>query len=125
MALLPLSGEDCRMAEDKEDLATTHEDEDGKEEFRRSKDLSKKPKLREKLLTTYKDVTEGYRDQWERSNQQVDYWDVYNCKLGPNQFYNGQSKIFVPIVHNAINARKTRFTNQIFPVSGRYVDCVS
>src|SRR5262249_47721719 len=41
------------------------------------------------------------------------------------QFYSGNSKVFVPIVKNAINARKTRFTNQIFPQSGRYVECTS
>jgi hypothetical protein len=41
------------------------------------------------------------------------------------QYYSGNSKIFLPIVHNAVNARVTRFTNQIFPVSGRNVEVIS
>ena len=34
-------------------------------------------------------------------------------------------KIFVPAVHDAVNARKTRFANQIFPQSGRHIDVTS
>src|SRR5258708_34231295 len=52
----------------------------------------------------------------------MDYWDVYNCRLGGQQSYSGRSKIFLPIVHDAVKARKTRFTNQIFPQVGRYVE---
>lgn len=91
----------------------------------RGQDLSKRKSVRDKLLDLYKGIEEGYRDQWDRSNEQLDYWDIYNCKLTAKQFYSGNSKIFVPIIHNAINARKTRFTNQIFPQSGRYVEVTS
>src|SRR5258708_27365255 len=52
----------------------------------------------------------------------MDYWDVYNCRLGGQQSYSGRSKIFLTIVHDAVKARKTRFTNQIFPQVGRYVE---
>src|SRR6266702_5442898 len=52
----------------------------------------------------------------------MDYWDIYHCQLGPKQFYSGNSKIFVPIVHDAVNARKTRFVNQIFPQSGKHIE---
>jgi hypothetical protein len=55
----------------------------------------------------------------------MDWWDLYNCKLGTKQTYAGNSKVFVPIIANAVNARKTRFTNQIFPQSGRNVECVT
>jgi hypothetical protein len=98
---------------------------DEKEESHRGKDISKRPKIRDELLKTFKDIEKGFRDQWERANDQLDYWDVYNCKIGPKQFYSGNAKIFVPIVKNAIDARKTRFTNQIFPQGGRYVEVVS
>ena len=86
----------------------------------RRKDISKRPSIKKELLKIFKDIEEGYRDQWNRSNEQQDFWEIYNCVLTAKQFYVGNSKIFVPVVHNAINARKTRFTNQIFPQAGRY-----
>ena len=88
----------------------------------RARDLSRKKNISKQLLQLFADVESGFSDQVERSNDQMDYWDVYNCKLGQKQFYTGTSRIFVPIVHNAVNARQTRFVNQIFPQSGRYVD---
>src|SRR6516162_965530 len=91
----------------------------------RRADISKRPKVKDELLEVFKKVEEGYRDQWNRSNDNQDYWDIYNCVLTSKQFYVGNSKIFVPIVHNAVNARKTRFTNQIFPQAGRYVEVTS
>ena len=77
------------------------------------------------LLDTFKDVEKGFLEQAARSDNNMDYWDVYNCELGEKQFYNGNSRIFVPIVYNAVNARKTRFVNQMFPQSGRYVEVTS
>ena len=91
----------------------------------RRADISKRPKVKDELLEVFKKVEEGYRDQWNRSNDNQDYWDIYNCVLTSKQFYVGNSKIFVPIIHNAVNARKTRFTNQIFPQAGRYVEVTS
>lgn len=88
----------------------------------RNEDLAKDKDVREHLLNVYKDVEKGFDDQWERSSKNREYWDIYNCKLGQNQFYSGNSRIFVPIVNNAIDARKTRFSNQLFPVSGRHVE---
>lgn len=79
----------------------------------------------EACLDLYEDIEKGFDDQRERADQQMDDWDIFNCHLGNRQFYNGNSQIFVPIVHDAVNARVTRFTNQIFPQSGRNVDCVS
>src|SRR6516165_1948708 len=91
----------------------------------RRADISRRPKIKDDLLDVFKKVEEGYRDQWNRSNDNQDYWDIYNCVLTSKQFYVGNSKIFVPIIHNAVNARKTRFTNQIFPQAGRYVEVTS
>src|SRR6516164_7575862 len=88
----------------------------------RRADISKRKNVRDELLEKFKAIEEGYRDQWNRSNDQQDWWDIYNCVLTSKQFYVGNSKIYVPIVHNALNARKTRFVNQIFPQAGRYVE---
>jgi hypothetical protein len=81
--------------------------------------------LQEALGDIYKDVLAGFQDQADRSDDIMDYWDLYNCKMGPRQTYAGNSKVFVPIVRNAITARKTRFTNQVFPQTGRYVECTT
>src|ERR1700689_1843188 len=88
----------------------------------RKDELPKKPGIEKACLDLIKDVEKAFQDQWNRANSQMDYWDIYNCQLGPNQFYSGNSKIFAPIVHDAINARVTRFVNQIFPQSGRNVE---
>lgn len=88
----------------------------------RSEELCHKKDVREALIDIFKDIEKGFDSQSDRSDSNLDYWDVYNCELGPNQFYQGNSQIFVPIVYNAVNARKTRFVNQMFPQNGRYVE---
>ena len=115
------------MADDENELQDILADEieDEARGVPRRADISRRPKVKDELLDIFKKVEEGYRDQWNRSNDAQDYWDVYNCTLTSKQFYVGNSKIFVPIVHNAVNARKTRFTNQIFPQAGRYVEVTS
>ena len=92
---------------------------DRNEELCGDKDIS------DACLEIYKDVERGFSDQWERANAQMEYWDIYNCELGAKQFYSGNSKIFVPIVHDAVNARKVRNTNQIFPPSGKNVEVIT
>lgn len=88
----------------------------------REAELLDKPGVEKAALELYKDIEKGFQDQWERSNSQMDYWDIHNCQLGPNQFYSGNSKIYLPLCHDAITARVTRFVNQIFPQSGRNVE---
>lgn len=91
----------------------------------RDAELSTKPSVKSQLLDIYQDVEAGFRDQYQRSNDQMDYWDIYSCELSSKQFYSGNSKIFLPLVRNAVEARKTRFANQIFPPAGQYVDAIS
>lgn len=120
------------MAKD-EDLRNETSDEDdesdlpqvrSQDQFEedRNEEFANDENVRKTCLDIYKDVEKGFADQWERGDDQLDYWDLYNCNLGPKQFYNGNSRIFVPIVHDAVEARKTRFVNQIFPVSGKHVE---
>lgn len=91
-------------------------------ETKRDEELSKRPKIREHLIKMFNDIEQAFVEQHDRSDQILDYWDCYNCQLGSRQFYDGNSKIFVPIVKDAVKARKTRFVNQIFPQAGRYVE---
>lgn len=88
----------------------------------RDEELGTKPKVKEHLLKMFRDIEQAFVEQHERSDSILDYWEAFNCKLGGRQFYDGNSKIFVPIIRDAIKARKTRFVNQIFPQSGRYVE---
>lgn len=88
----------------------------------RDDELSARPKIRDRLLELFRDVEQGFADQRQRSDDILDYWDAYNCQLGERQFYSGNSKIYVPIIRNAVEARKTRFVNQMFPQTGRYVE---
>jgi len=88
----------------------------------RDAELSTIKAVEETLIELYDDVEKGFKAQMERSDELADYWEIYNCTLNQHQFYNGTSRIFVPIVHDAVNARKTRFVNQLFPTTGRYVE---
>jgi hypothetical protein len=74
------------------------------------------------LLDLYKDVCKGFEEQRDRADEIADNWDMYNCRLSDRQFYNGTSQIATPFVQDAVEARVTRFTNQLFPQSGRFVE---
>lgn len=102
----------------------------GKKEITRETELAHDrgaagKKLHDKLLKRYADIQAGFIAQGQRADDQMDYWDCYNCQLSGFQAYSGNAQIYVPIVHNAINARATRFVNQLFPKGGRYVEVVS
>lgn len=94
-------------------------------ESSRRDNLAKSAEIKDICLKIYESVRKGFEDQAERSDQIQEYWNIYNCKLGNNQYYTGNTKIFVPIVHDAVKARVTRFCNQIFPKTGRYVDVLT
>lgn len=77
--------------------------------------------LRKKIDT----IARGFEKQADRSDRLEDWWKIYNCQLGADQFYNGTAQIFIPAIRDAVDARATRFTNQLFPTSGRHVDCTA
>jgi hypothetical protein len=113
------------MPDDADVLDQEIEDDDPEPE--RDRDIAGRmgSSCRKRLAEIWEDVRKGWQDQAERSNRQNDYWNIYNCRFGPEQFYNGNAQIYVPIVRNAIDARATRFVNQLFPANGRYVEAVS
>jgi hypothetical protein len=89
---------------------------------KRSEELSTRAVISKRFLEVMQDVEKGVADQRSRVDDTMDHWDAYNCVLGAKQFYNGNSQIFLPIIADAVNARVTRFTNQIFPQSQRNVE---
>ncbi len=88
----------------------------------RADELPLTEEVKGKLKKLFVDVEKGFEDQRSRTEDLMDNWDLYHCRLGDKQFYAGNSKIFVPFVKDAVDARVTRFVNQMFPQSGRYVE---
>lgn len=106
-------------------MADDEEEGSGRKKTPRDRELSGRAAVRDELVEIFqKDVEPGYIDAYGRVDDQLDYWDLYNCQLSTNQFYNGNSKVCLPIVETAIDARKTRFVNQLFPQTGRYVEVI-
>jgi hypothetical protein len=89
---------------------------------KRDTELSGRAPVRKKLLDVLAEIEKGFTDQRQRADDILDNWDIYNQKLGDRQVYNGDSQLFLPYVTDAVDARGTRFLNQVFPQSGRYVD---
>ena len=85
----------------------------------------KDSKIRKKLVETWHQVKRAFEDQSERSDEQMDYWEAYYCKLNDNQYYDADAQIYVPIIRDAVNACATRWVNQLFPQGGSYVEAVS
>jgi hypothetical protein len=100
------------------------EDEVASAPVDRDRDLlgGSRSKIREKLGKVWDDNARGYEDQSPRADDQARYWEAYNCELNECQYYNGIAQIFFPIIHDAVNARVTRFTNQMFPQGGRAIE---
>ncbi|MDE2471885.1 MAG: hypothetical protein KGL35_24955 [Bradyrhizobium sp.] len=108
------------------DPADDEDEQDGAEAARnRDDELLDNKKLVEKIRDTAVEVAKGFENQWQRDNDAVDYWDIYDQVIGGKQSYAGNHTVFLPIVRQAIEARVTRFVNQIFPRSSRNVDCIT
>jgi len=93
----------------------------------RSKDLlgARNSKCRKRLAEIWDQVKRGFENQSERADKSMDCWDAYSCHINDNQFYEGDAQVYWPIIRDAVNARTTRFVNQLFPQGGNYIDAVS
>lgn len=90
----------------------------------RKRDYSGFKYVQKQLAKLYTTVEKAFDAKLEQTNQVDECWDVYNCVLNENQGYVGTSKVYVPIVRDAMNARCTRFINMLFPQNNRYADVV-
>lgn len=88
----------------------------------RKKDYSSKLSLAKDFEELYRAVEQGYVDKQTRNEDNDRYWKIYNCELTDEQQYGGDSQVFIPVVHDAVEARQLRFTNALFPRNGRYVE---
>ncbi len=103
------------------------EEDAGKGPTDRDRDLlgGRSRKIIDKLDKIFDDVFRGFEDQKRRADDQARYWEAYDCVLNECQYYSGIAEIFFPIIHDAVNARVTRFTNQMFPQGGRAIEQTS
>jgi hypothetical protein len=97
------------------------------EERRRDRELlgRRKSTAYEDMVKMFRKIQTGFQQQGRRADEIQDYWAIYNCEIDGNNYYNGESDLYVPIVHAAVEARKTRILNRLFPMSGRYIDVTS
>ena len=89
------------------------------------KDYSGKKSVAEAAQKVYDAVVDAFAGRRDRDNDISRFREVYNCKLGDQQEYDGDSTVFVPVVRDAVEARVLRFSNTLFPSNGRFVDCIS
>lgn len=108
---------DIDVEEDEDDSSDVYED--------REKDWSNQAKVKEQLADLYSSVLKAFEDKKQQNDNIEECWDVYNCQTSSHQMYSGNSQVYLPLVRDALNARETRFTNTLFPKSGRYCDVVS
>lgn len=126
-----------KKEEPKVDEDDDEEDESEEEEYNedaqgglpawenRETDWSEDEKVKGEMSDLYSAVVQAYDDKNEQNVVIQRCWDVYNCKLNENQSYNGSSMVYVPIVHDAIEARVTRYSNQLFPDNEHFADVIS
>lgn len=70
-------------------------------------------------------LARGFEDQCDRSNTLEEYWNCYNCERDDHSYYKGEAEIYVPIIHDAVKALVTRWSNQLMPNIGRYVEVIA
>lgn len=117
-----------------QDVAEDEEDEEGelaaKEKVKdeevedRTRDYSDFKYIRKQLADAYEEVEKAFDDKIDQANIIDECWDIANCTLNNNQQYNGKSQVYVPVVSDVMDARKTRFINMLFPKNGRYAEVV-
>lgn len=114
-------------AEDSPDPANDDESERPSDKLRRDADLlgRRNSECRKWLRKKLDAIAVGFEKQAPRSDKLESWWNIVHCHLDDNQYYDGTAQVYVPAIHDAIEARATRFANQLFPQSGKYVDAES
>lgn len=82
-------------------------------------------KIRTRLDKLFDDIARGFEDQKERADDQTRFWEIYDCVINERQYYHGIAEIYFPIIHDAIEARATRFPNQMFPQGGHTIEVIN
>ena len=72
----------------------------------------------------YATVAKAYKNREEADEGIEEYWNIYNSQPDDNQTYQGNSKCYIPVVRDGINARAKRALKQNFPTKYKHVDAV-
>ena len=85
-----------------------------------------RPAVEKAARELFSKVEDGFKKGKEDQIDDIkDYWDIYNCVMSDNQIYDGDSQTFIPIVKDAVDARRKRFTTMLFPTSGRNLEVIT
>jgi hypothetical protein len=82
-------------------------------------------KARKWMQKRFRAIAKGFQDQAERSNKLDQFWNTYHCLRDDNTYYNGEAQIYVPTIHDAVKALVTRYSNQLMPQPGRYIEATT
>lgn len=91
----------------------------------KDKNYASKKKLRDAAAVFYPDVVSAFDEKKDQSSGIDRFWDIYNCKLTSQQMYDGDSQVYVPVVHDAIEAITKRNTSMLFPTVGNKIEVIS
>ncbi len=81
-------------------------------------------KIYEHCEKFYPKISKAYQNREEADDDISEYWNIYTATPDDNQTYQGNSKVYVPVVRDAINARAKRALKQNFPVKYKHVDAL-
>jgi len=103
------------------------EETEGQEQPERKKpdrdaELSGRKKIVEQALKVCETAAKAFEGQSDRNESALDHWDAFNVTLSDRQFYHGTSEICTPFVRDAVLARQTRFSNQLFPENQKHIE---
>ncbi|PWT78228.1 MAG: hypothetical protein C5B60_01570 [Chloroflexi bacterium] len=91
----------------------------------RGENLAKRKATRDEILKLYTEIQKSFEASQDRVTEIEANWKMFTCNLTHNQLYNGRNELYFPVIYSAVNARATRFLNQLFPKSDRHVECVT
>lgn len=74
------------------------------------------------LFSEFNDLLD---DQRSRNDDTLAHWNLYNCKRDGSEFYSGTNELYAPLVHDAVEARRIRYLNELFPRSGKWIEAAA
>lgn len=89
------------------------------------KNFASRASVRKKAAKYFTIVSGLFQNEEERRNAIASYWRIYECELDGNQSYDGDSQVFAPAVHDAVEAITKHQTAQIFPPVGNLIGCTA
>jgi hypothetical protein len=90
----------------------------------RDAELSGRKTVCEEAIKVCQAAQKAFDDQRDRSEASSDHWSAFNVQLTDLQYYHGTSEICAPFVQDAVRARQTRFSGQLFPENQKHVEAV-